>query len=136
MKAPSVLVWFLPLEMVLAVALAALIVRGQPLGILGYVLGVLLVVPIAWVVISALWPASADRRCPACRADALERLDAASTTGLACRSCGWRDESASAWLLAEEEGPLEDIVLRQRGRRPSAAPKAPRSAVENTAAAD
>ena len=32
-------------------------------------------------------------------------------------ACGWRDESASAWLLAEEEGPLEELVLAQRRRQ-------------------
>jgi hypothetical protein len=47
----------------------------------------------------------------------------APTHGLVCRACGWRDASASAWLLAEEEGPLEEIVLAERGRARARRPR-------------
>jgi hypothetical protein len=82
----------------------------------GWVLAALLVLPAGWVLVSALWPARAERGCPRCGKDALERLDPNATHGLCCRACGYRDESASAWLLAEEEGPLEPLVFAQRSR--------------------
>jgi len=112
--------WWLPTVLLLAVAagLAIGLAGPHPLGV---ILGMaLVVVPIGWVLVSALWPAEARRTCPGCGQESLERLDPGSTHGLVCRSCDWRDESASAWLLAEEEGPLEDLVLAQRGRRPVA----------------
>jgi hypothetical protein len=114
--APAWLAWCAPALLLGAVLLAAWIVFARPFSLFGLVLGAVAAVPIGWVLVSALWPARAERRCPGCGADALARLDARATHGLVCRACGWRDESASAWLLAEEEGPLEEIVLAQRGR--------------------
>lgn len=81
--------------------------------------GAFVLVPVGWVLVSALWPGKADRRCPACGKDALQRIDSRRTVGLVCSACGQRDESASAWLLAEEEGPLEPLVLAQREERRS-----------------
>ena len=132
----NVLIWLLPPGMVLAVAVGAWIVRGQPLGVLGYVLAAMLLIPLAWVVISALWPASADRKCPACGRDSLVRMSEESTMGLECRSCNWRDESASSWFLAEEEGPLEDVVMLQRGRKSKRKAKRGRSVVDTSPHAD
>jgi hypothetical protein len=77
----------------------------------------LFVVPLAWIATSLLWPARAERTCPACRGQGVRRLDAATTYGLRCDLCGWQSEEESGWLLAEEEdSALEPIVLRQRGR--------------------
>ena len=39
-----------------------------------------------------------------------------STRGIRCTACGFRDPDASSFLMAEEEGPLEPTVLRERGR--------------------
>jgi hypothetical protein len=93
--------------------------------------------PLGWLMVSTLWPAKADRTCPACGATALERLDAASTHGLSCRACGWSDETASGWLLAEEEGPMEPLVLGRRTATrsgPGSAPtEAPRERVDSPA---
>lgn len=110
------LAWCSPALFLAAVLLGAWIVFARPFSLFGLVLAALASVPIVWVLVSALWPARAERRCPACGADALARLDVHATHGLVCRACAWRDESASAWLLAEEEGPLEELVLAQRGR--------------------
>ena len=110
--------WLAPLLLLGAVLLGAWIVLARPLSLFAWLLVALAVVPIGWVLVSALWPARAERGCPACRADALARIDPRATVGLVCRACGWRDESASAWLLAEEEGTLEEIVLRERRRAP------------------
>ncbi len=126
-RPPSALQWCAPVLFLLAVGLGVAIVLRRPLALFGGVLIALAVVPVGWVLASALWPARAERRCPACGKDALARLDPRATHGLVCRACGFRDESASAWLLAEEEGPLEKIVLAERGRAaPPAAVDSPR----------
>ena len=73
---------------------------------------------VGWVLLSALWPAKADRTCPECGETSVERLDRRELRGLGCGACGWRDETASAWFLAEDEEPvLEDLVRAQRRRR-------------------
>jgi hypothetical protein len=113
-RSSTLVAWCAPLGLLGAVLAAAAIVLARPLSLLGALLFALAIVPVGWVLASALWPARAERRCPACGREALERLDARATHGLSCRDCGWRDESASAWLLAEEEGGLEEIMLSQR----------------------
>ena len=37
--------------------------------------------------------------------------------GLVCKSCGFEDPDQSAWLFAEDEGPIEPIVLAEKRRR-------------------
>src|ERR1700752_1634982 len=118
--------WLAPLWILAAVVLARRVVLGEPRAFLA--LGVLaLSLPFLWVLVSTLWPAKADRVCPVCKKDRLERIDRGTTVGVRCGACGWRDESASSWLLAEEEGPLEEVVLRQRRRstRPVDSPREP-----------
>ena len=116
-KPPRALaLWCAPALFLAAVLLGVWIVLARP-PVFGVLLVLLALVPVGWVLVSALWPARADRTCPTCGADALVRADACATHGLACKACGWRDDSASAWLLAEEEGPLEELVLAERERR-------------------
>jgi hypothetical protein len=115
-RSPAWLAWCAPALFLGAVLLGAWIVFARPFSLFGGVLLALSCVPIGWVLVSALWPARAERRCPVCGGDTLVRLDARATHGLGCSTCSYRDESASAWLLAEEDGPLEEIVLAQRGR--------------------
>lgn len=106
-----------PIAFLAAIALGAAIVRGLPLQAFGAVLGVLFGAALLWIVVSVLWPARAERTCPRCGEVALQRMDPHETRGLVCRACGHRDETASAWLLAEDEGvPLEDIVMSERDR--------------------
>ncbi|MSR60816.1 MAG: hypothetical protein EXS08_00020 [Planctomycetes bacterium] len=112
----ALVTWCAPAAFLAAVLGGVAVVFSRPLALLWVVLGALVVVPTGWVLVSALFPGKAERRCPACAGETLVRLDVRTTQGLGCRACGWRDESASAWLLAEEEGPLEEIVLAQRGR--------------------
>ena len=109
--------YLIPPAMLAAVAGGFLIVMQGPRGVLWLIIGAGIVIPILWIVTSALWPAKADRRCPRCRGEKLVRMDPNTTVGLECTDCGYRDDAASSWLLAEEEGPLEDIVLEERKRR-------------------
>ena len=79
------------------------------------VIGGIVVLIFAWIGISVLWPARADRRCSSCKRRALERTDPESAVGLRCTACGWSDASASGWYLAEEElEALEPLALEQR----------------------
>jgi len=72
----------------------------------------------AWMLISVLWPATADRTCSACGRAALRPLDAASTRGVACDACGFEDGASSSFLLAEaDDRPLEPTVIRERVAR-------------------
>lgn len=91
-----------------------LVLRG-PDRVFGLVFALVLALGLGWIVISSLFPARADRTCPSCGKPTLSRLDPRTTHGLRCRSCPWRDETASSFLLAEDDGaPFEDIVLRER----------------------
>jgi hypothetical protein len=103
-----------PLLLASTAAAMALALRG-PDRLFAIAFGAVLVLGMAWILISSLSPARADRACPLCSRAALERLDPRSTQGLRCGACGWRDESASSFLLAEEDGDaLEEVVLRRR----------------------
>lgn len=108
--------WLLPPILVAAVATAAMLVRGDLGGLFGLAFGLLVALGLTWILISVFFPPRADRSCPACGQETLERLDPRSTSGVRCSACGHRDEQRSAWLMAEEEGPLEPTVLRERGR--------------------
>ena len=133
MKGPSargLAGWLWPLPLLGAVLLGVLLVRAGSPAWFGAIVALLVTVPATWVLISALSPARADRRCPACARETLERRSPDSTQGLACRACGWADEEASAWLLAEEEGPLEPLVLAERR---GGAPAGPSQRVDSSA---
>lgn len=102
--------------MLAAIASAVLLLVRGPDRLFGIALALLFALGFGWMVVSVLWPGRAERRCPGCGADALERIDPRATSGVHCTACGFRDEHRSAWLLAEEEGPLERTVLRERTR--------------------
>jgi len=106
--------WLVAPLMLAAIAAGLLFVLRGPDQVFGLVFGIVLALGIAWICACALLPGKAERTCPVCAGEGLERLDRRSTHGLRCRLCGWQDETASSFLLAEEEGPLEDIVLRER----------------------
>jgi hypothetical protein len=111
----TLLPWLAPACLLAAVLGGVALVQAGTAAWFGVVLVALAVVPAAWVLVSALFPGRAERVCPACGTPALARASPGSTHGLACRACGWEDESASAWLLAEEEeAELERIVLAER----------------------
>lgn len=116
-RPPGWLAWLAPPAMLAGVLVGVAWVKAGPTGLWGYVLAALFAVAMGWIVVSVLWPARADRTCPRCGSEELERVDPRTTVGIRCAACGFVDESKSSWLLAEEEGPLEGIVLEQRERR-------------------
>lgn len=115
--ANSPVAWLLPVVALAGTAAGALFLLRGPDGAFAVAFGLLVAAGGAWVAVSILFPAGADRTCPKCRKKALGRIDRDSTTGVVCAHCGWSDETASAHLISESEGPFEDAVLRQRGRR-------------------
>ena len=118
---PSILLsrwtwWMLPVLMFGAIALSVLILRAGGPDLPFVLLGAVLVLALAWILISSLNPARADRTCPECGEEALERLDPETTRGVTCARCGHTDRDASSWFFAEEETNLEEIVLAERAR--------------------
>lgn len=106
--------FLVPLVLLGAVALAATIVALEPDSVLTWVgLGggglVLL-----WLMASTFWPARAERTCPECGAEALERMDPATTMGLRCSQCSYEDPTVSGWFLAEEEEQHLDALVQQQ----------------------
>lgn len=116
-RPPSALGWILTPLLFLSTALGMWIVLANPAGLFGWVVGGIASLALIWVLVSALFPARADRTCPACGRDTLVRVSEASTEGLLCKACAWRDETQSSFLLAEEEGALEPLLLAKRRRR-------------------
>ena len=86
-------------------------------------LGVVLALGVLWILASSISPAKADRTCPECNEEALERLDPDTTRGVICSSCGHIDREVSAWYLAEEETTLEKIVLSERAQKKEGRPQ-------------
>ncbi len=114
----ALLAGLLPLVFLGALAAALACLRAPPAWLAGLVLGGALVLCAGWVLVSVLWPGRAERTCPACGKETLERLERSSTVGQRCGACGFAEAEESAWLLAEEDGvPLEPLVLEQRRRR-------------------
>lgn len=108
--------WLIPPIVLSAIVATFALLRRGPDQMFGVAIGVLFGLAFLWVGISVLWPSRANRSCPHCKQDTLQRLDPRTTRGLVCSSCSWRDTNASSWYLAEEEGPLEEMILRDRGR--------------------
>jgi hypothetical protein len=95
---------------------AMLVLRGADRAFVAAV-SILIGLSVLWILVSVLWPARADRTCPACGEAGLRRLNARSTRGVACLSCGHKDEEQSSFLLAEDDGDaLETIRLEERSK--------------------
>ncbi len=110
--------WLVAPLMLAAVAAGLLLVVRGPDALFGWAFGSVLFLGSAWIIASSLFPARAERTCPACGAEALVRLDAHTTRGLRCSACAWRDPLSSSFLLAEDDGaPLEELALRERSRK-------------------
>jgi len=114
-RAESAIGWLLgPLYLLAALGGGALVVKA-PTVLWVVVLGVMFGVGFLWIAISTFSPAKPDRKCPKCGQLALRRLDPASTEGVVCEQCGWCDEAASSFYMAEEEeAALDQVVLSER----------------------
>lgn len=109
--------WLIGPLILCSVAAAMLFVFRGPDEVFGIAFALVLAVGLSWILVSALSPARAERRCPRCRRLTVVRADAEKLTGLRCKACSWRDDSASAFLHAEEDGtPFENLVLRERDK--------------------
>jgi len=108
--------WILPLFAIGAVAVAVWLLSVGGTKLPAVILGATLLIGFGWILVSALHPAQADRVCPECGEEALQRLDPETTRGVTCASCGHTDRDESSWFLAEEETTLEEIVLKERAR--------------------
>ena len=129
---PGAAFLFPPLLLAATLTGGVLVLRG-PDQIFGWALAIVFGIVVLWILTSALFPASADRTCPACGEQALQRLEPGSTRGLRCADCGWLDETASSFLLAEDDGvEIEPMVLGAR-RKPPATPLPRRQAVDHEA---
>ena len=113
----SVLAALAPLLLLGAVALAVAVINLGADSIVGWVGAAVGGTVVVWILAASLWPAKADRTCPSCGEEALERLDPDTTMGLRCTACGHTDPTKSGWFLAEDEGPLEELALRQRAAK-------------------
>ena len=103
-----------PLLLLVAVGTLQLLLQA-PGALFGWVFAGIGLAAAAWIGISVFWPARAERNCPICSERGLERLDPERTLGLRCAACGWTDEEASSWLLAEDEDvSVQELVVSQR----------------------
>jgi len=110
--------WFVAPIALLSIAAGMLLVFRGPDGLFGVAFGTVLALGLGWILVCSLFPAKADRTCPECKRPGLVRLDRRTTRGVRCTRCGFRDATASSFLLAEDEGvPLEGTVLHERDRR-------------------
>ncbi len=108
--------WLIPLVLLGAVGVGAVLVLARPPWLAPLGLWALFGLCATWLGVSVFWPAKTNRECPKCGEEALVRLDDQTTIGVRCEACGQVDREATSWFIAEEEGPLEEVVLRQRGR--------------------
>jgi hypothetical protein len=106
--------WFVAPMFLAATATGVIFVIRGPDRFFGLGLGALFALALAWILISVLFPAKPDRTCPSCGRERLRRIDERTTRGVVCGACGHADPDQSSFLMAEEEGPLETIVLAER----------------------
>jgi hypothetical protein len=119
--------WFIAPLLLAATATGILLVLRGPDRYFGLALGSMMCLAIAWILVSVLFPAQVERTCPICGRETLRRLDPEMTRGVMCSECGHLDRDASSFLMAEEEGSLESIVMAERKSSRSSARTAPRS---------
>jgi hypothetical protein len=108
--------WLIAPLLLAATATGILLVLRGPDRYFGIALGSMLALAVLWILISVLFPARVERTCPSCGRESLRRLDPHTTRGVACDECGFVDPEQSSFLMAEEEGPLESIVMAERRR--------------------
>lgn len=87
-----------------AAFLFAMLIRFQGIVLAG--MAVLLVVfPVGYLLVSALWPPKADKKCPECGQEGLIPLVPGEGQGTRCTACGHLDEAASTAYLDADQPP-------------------------------
>ncbi len=109
--------WLLGPLLLCAIAGAVSLVFHGPDALFGIALACFAALGVAWLLVCVFSSARADRTCPDCGREELRRLDPHSTRGVVCRTCGRLDREQSSFLMAEEEGPIERIVMQERRRK-------------------
>lgn len=110
--------WLIGPLLLAAVSAGVLFVFRGPDHVFGIAFGLVLGLGFLWILVSTMFPSKPDRTCPQCGQDTLVRLDPKTTRGLTCGACAWTDASASSFYLAEDDGVLQDLVLRREDRDP------------------
>ena len=109
------LAWVVAPVLLVAVGASFLLLRTQPAAFFATILTIVFVLPFLWGLVSVLFPAYPDRKCPDCGELTVEALSEEDLHGIPCTSCGYVDRDASAWKFAEErDEPLEPYVLERR----------------------
>lgn len=102
------------------------LIRKAPEGVFTLFIAAVCAVPVIWGLVSILFPASPDRRCPECGELGLEAMSELELHGVRCTDCGYEDESVGTWIFAEErDAPLEPLVIASR-KSPSSPATDPR----------
>ncbi len=110
--------WLVAPLILASIACAFALVLNGPDSLFGIVFGAVVALGLGWILVCSLFPAKADRKCPQCGKNGLVRLDVRTTRGIRCTRCSFRDETASSFLIAEDEGvAIEKTVLHERDRR-------------------
>lgn len=87
-------------------ALVFFAIRGSARTVALFFLGAALVIPMLWLVVSALRPAMPDRRCPKCHAESLRLLAPGEKVGARCPACGFEDpELYVPYLIDVDDAP-------------------------------
>ncbi len=113
----ALVAWMIGPIGLLSVAAGVLFVRQGPGEAFAVTISILGGVVLLWVLVSIFSAARADKTCPQCGSEGLRQLDPDTTLGVTCAACGFADEAASSFYLAEETGSLEHTVLRERRRK-------------------
>lgn len=110
----AIAAWLVAPTLLAATATGILFVMRGPDRFFAYAAATLFALAVAWVLICVFFPAAPERTCPRCGRGTLQRLDAGTLRGVACSACGFADPEQSSFLMAEEEGSIESLVLSER----------------------
>jgi hypothetical protein len=112
--------WLYPPVLLGATVCGAFVVLQRPTGLLGWALGFSIGAVVLWILISALFPSTSKKQCPACGKLGMQRISGTARLGARCAQCRYEDAEQSAFLLAEEEDRVEAELraLHEVGSRP------------------
>ena len=110
--------WLIGPAFLVVIIGAVVLIRNGPEQLFTVVIAGVVLLPVLWGIVSMLFPAYPDRRCPECNELALETMADDALYGLSCTACGHVDDTATAWkFLEERDNPLEPLVIKSRENR-------------------